>query len=80
MSEIKQIIELKIASGMAVNVTESFLGNPVLCPACCGGGGWDIDERSIEYALSGPFKKCDLCSGTGFLVPYVSIDWKPVKK
>lgn len=54
---------------------EAFATAPMVCPYCNGRGGFPFDGPA------GPgFSQCPDCEGTGEVVAFVVIDWKPNKR
>ncbi len=54
---------------------EAFVSASMVCPYCNGRGGFTHDIPGGSYE-----KECPDCKGTGEVIAFVTIDWKPNKK
>ncbi len=72
MSNRKQIITIEPESRIR---KEAFATSPMTCPYCRGYGGFTHDTPD------GPkLHECPDCDGTGEVIAFVTIDWKPNKR
>lgn len=53
---------------------EGFYSRPMTCPYCNGRGCFDSGQREPETVV------CPDCEGTGEVIAFVTVDWKPNKE
>ena len=53
---------------------EGFCSRPMTCPYCGGKGWFYSGEREPETV------DCPDCEGTGEVIAFVTVDWKPNKQ
>lgn len=72
MSVRKQIVEI---SPEALMGREAFAVGPMECPCCKGRGGSGNPFKPESEA----WEECRQCEGSGEVIAFVNIDWRPNK-